>query len=88
MLEDDLLYACEGDRSHAAGLPFVEGSLQQLNKSKSRRVTAQLRSLAADVVGPWCTLGVDVHEDETRVLFVDDKWPSKLVSNFLHACVC
>ena len=65
-------------------MPFVEGPLEQLSKNGSKRVTAQLQSLAAAVVGPRCTLGVDVPEVETHVFFVGDKWPGWLVPYFLH----
>ena len=68
-------------------MPFVEGPLEQLSKNGSRRVTAQLQSLAAAVVGPRRTLGVKVPEAETHILFVVDKWPGWLVP-FSINCLC
>ena len=65
-------------------MPFVEGRPEQPSKNGSKRVTAQLQSLAAAVVGPRCTLGVDVPEVETHILFVGDTWPGWFVPNFLH----
>ena len=67
--------------------PFVEGPLEQLSKNGSKRVTAQLQSLAAAVDVPRCTLGVNVPEVETHILFVGEKWPGWLVP-FSINCLC
>ena len=64
-------------------MPFVAGPLEQLIQNGTKTVIAQLQSLAAAVIGPWCTLSVDVPEVETHI-FVTDKWPGWLVPNFLH----